>query len=49
VVIAPQLLGGELLAMLLTGEEVTSEFVMQRVFQDLSGEPADPTKGPVAG
>lgn len=36
VVIAPQLLGGELLAMLLTGEEVTSDFVMKSVFQDLS-------------
>lgn len=36
IVIAPQLLGGELLAMLLTGEEVTSDFVMKSVFQDLS-------------
>ena len=36
VVIAPQLLGGELLAMLMTGEEVTSDFIMQRVFQDMS-------------
>ncbi|MEO9079491.1 MAG: NAD-binding protein [Rhodanobacter sp.] len=42
VVIAPQLLGGELLAMLLTGEEVTSDFVMKSVFQDLSA-PAGPT------
>ena len=47
VVIAPQLLGGELLAMLLTGEEVTSDFVMKSVFQDLStpapaAEVADP-------
>ena len=33
VVIAPQILGGELAAMLLTGEEVTADFVMQRVFQ----------------
>lgn len=33
VVIAPQVLGGELLAMLLSGEEVTPEFVMQRVLQ----------------
>ncbi|HVT98980.1 MAG TPA: ion channel, partial [Acidobacteriaceae bacterium] len=31
VVIAPQVLGGELTAMLLSGEEVTSDFVMQRV------------------
>ncbi len=33
VVIAPQILGGELAAMLLCGEEVSSEYVMQRVFQ----------------
>ncbi len=33
VVIAPQILGGELAAMLLSGEEVTADFVMQRVFQ----------------
>jgi voltage-gated potassium channel len=33
VVIAPQVLGGELAAMLLSGEQVTPEFVMQRVFQ----------------
>ena len=33
VVIAPQVLGGELTAMLLAGETVTSDFVMQRVFQ----------------
>jgi voltage-gated potassium channel len=33
VVIAPQILGGELAAMLLTGEQVTADFVMQRVFQ----------------
>jgi voltage-gated potassium channel len=31
-VIAPQVLGGELMAMMLSGEKVTSEFVMQRVF-----------------
>jgi len=31
VVIAPQILGGELAAMMLCGEEVTSEFVMRRV------------------
>ncbi len=34
VVIAPQVLGGELLAMLLSGEQVTPDFVMQRVFQE---------------
>jgi len=33
VVIAPQVLGAELAAMLLSGETVTPEFVMQRVFQ----------------
>ena len=33
VLIAPQILGGELAAMMLTGEEVTAEFVMRRVFQ----------------
>lgn len=33
VVIAPQVLGGELTAMLLSGEAVTPEFVMERVFQ----------------
>nr|WP_239537978.1 voltage-gated potassium channel protein [Dyella mobilis] len=33
VIIAPQVLGGELTAMLLTGEKVTADFVLQRVFQ----------------
>lgn len=33
VVIAPQIFGGELTAMLLSGETVTPEFVTQRVFQ----------------
>src|SRR5690348_8066762 len=33
VVVAPQILGGELAAMLLTGEQVTADFVMRRVFQ----------------
>src|SRR6185312_15701322 len=36
VVIAPQVLGGELTAMLLAGEQVTPDFVMQRVFQNVS-------------
>ena len=40
VLIAPQLLGGELLAMLLTGEEVTSDFVMKSVLQDFTAAPA---------
>jgi len=33
VVVAPQVFGGELTAMLLAGEQVTPEFVMQSVFQ----------------
>ena len=33
VVISPQVLGGELVAMLLSGEEVTPDFVMKHVFQ----------------
>ncbi|HEX7327246.1 MAG TPA: voltage-gated potassium channel protein [Casimicrobiaceae bacterium] len=37
VVIAPQILGGELAAMLLTGEEVTGDFVMRRMFQRHGG------------
>jgi voltage-gated potassium channel len=49
VVIAPQLLGGELLAMLLTGEEVTSDFIMKSVLQDLSAASGTPPPaGPVA-
>lgn len=35
VVIAPEVLGGELTAMLLAGETITSDFVMQHVFQNL--------------
>lgn len=34
VVIAPQVLGGELTAMLLSGEQVTPDFVLSRVFQE---------------
>ncbi|MEO8748467.1 MAG: ion channel [Rhodanobacter sp.] len=49
VVIAPQLLGGELLAMLLTGEEVTSDFIMKSVLQDLTATSAGTTRaGPGA-
>lgn len=33
VVIAPQVLGGELIAMLLAGEDVTADFVLSKVFQ----------------
>jgi voltage-gated potassium channel len=40
VVIAPQVLGGELMAMMLTGEQVTLDFVMQRVFQRSGAEVA---------
>lgn len=34
IVIAPQVLGGELLAMLLSGEEISADFVLKRVFQE---------------
>lgn len=40
VVIAPQVLGGELAAMMLSGEQVTPEFVMERVFQQPNPGPA---------
>jgi voltage-gated potassium channel len=42
VVIAPQILGGELAAMLLTGEQVTADFVMKRVFQQPGNPPSTP-------
>ena len=45
VVIAPQVLGGELTAMLLSGEQVTPEFVMERVFQNAQPNP-QPTPQP---
>jgi voltage-gated potassium channel len=38
VVIAPQILGGELTAMILSGETVTADFVMKRVFQQVAGD-----------
>lgn len=41
VVVAPQILGGELVAMLLTGEQVTADFVMRRVFQQRVDPAAD--------
>lgn len=47
VVIAPQVLGGELTAMLLSGEQVTSDFVMQRVFQQTN--PQNGTPAPASG
>jgi voltage-gated potassium channel len=37
--IAPQVLGGELLAMMLSGEQVTSDFVMRRVFHTRNAAP----------
>lgn len=42
VVISPQVLGGELTAMLLSGEEVTPDFVMRHVFQRDREPPATP-------
>ncbi len=42
VVIAPQVLGGELTAMLLAGEQVTPDFVMQRVFLNAGAESSAP-------
>ena len=33
VVISPQVLGGELMALVVSGEEVTPDFVMKHVFQ----------------
>ncbi len=48
VVIAPQILGGELAAMLLTGEEVTADFVMKRVFQQRDGAKNTPASKPAA-
>lgn len=45
VVVAPQVFGGELTAMLLAGEQVTPDFVMQRVFQRADAPSPDATKG----
>ena len=42
VVISPQVLGGELTAMLLSGEEVTPDFVMRHVFQRDRESPLKP-------
>ena len=38
VLIAPQILGGELAAMLMTGEKISADYVMSRVFQRGSGD-----------
>ncbi len=43
VVIAPEVMGGELTAMLLSGEQVTPEFVMQQVFQQRTTESSSAT------
>ncbi|WP_433964573.1 hypothetical protein [Tunturiibacter gelidiferens] len=45
VVIAPQVMGGELTAMLLSGEQITPEFVMQQVFQQTTTEPPSAPRG----
>lgn len=45
VVIAPQVLGGELMAMMLSGEQITPDFVMQRVFQRTGAEAARAAAG----
>ena len=47
-VIAPQVLGGELTAMVLSGEQVTPEFVMASVFQQGSPTAAGTTAPPLA-
>lgn len=41
VVISPQVLGGELIAMLLSGETITPDFVMKHVFRRNDQQPAD--------
>ena len=41
VVISPQVLGGELIAMLLSGEEITADFVMKHVFRRTAEPSAD--------
>ncbi|HEX7339918.1 MAG TPA: voltage-gated potassium channel protein [Rhodanobacteraceae bacterium] len=43
VVIAPQILGGELAAMLLCGEQITSDYVLKRVFQQREDAPGGTT------
>ena len=45
VLIAPQVMGGELTAMLLSGEQITPEFVMQQVFQQATTEPSGAKPG----
>ena len=43
--IAPQVMGGELTAMLLSGEQITPEFVMQQVFQQTAPQPSSTNPG----
>jgi voltage-gated potassium channel len=38
VIIAPEVLGGELIAMMLSGETVTPEFLMERIFQKVTAK-----------
>ncbi|HET7563165.1 MAG TPA: voltage-gated potassium channel protein [Rhodanobacteraceae bacterium] len=49
VVIAPQILGGELAAMFLTGEKITADFVMNRMFQQHgTGQPGTAASKPAS-
>lgn len=45
VVIAPQILGGELAAMMLTGEQVTGDFVLKRLLQAADAGASTPPAG----
>jgi voltage-gated potassium channel len=47
VVIAPQILGGELVAMLLTGEKISADFVLQQLLQ-AGPDDAAPASQPAA-
>ena len=48
-VIAPQVLGGELMAMVLAGEQVTADFVMRRVFMEGTPGAGQPAPAAAAG
>jgi voltage-gated potassium channel len=48
VVIAPQVLGGELAAMLLCGETITSERILHSVFQQLDADNGETATSPAA-
>ena len=43
VVISLQVLGGELIAMLLSGEDITPDFVMRHVFRRSAADAAEPS------